>query len=106
MKPVEQLSNREIVEEARRHQRGAAPRCHDCGRLYGAAHGFPDLVVPDEVWRLLSPTGDAHGLLCPCCMVVRAEALGLEHVDARFTSGPFVSDAVRVRFTSSDRQRG
>lgn len=42
--------------------------CHDCGREYGAEYGFPDLVVPVDVWKKISPTGDEGGLLCPSCM--------------------------------------
>jgi hypothetical protein len=63
--------------------------CYGCARRYGAEYGFPDLVVPDDVWKRISPTGDEGGLLCPSCMVKRAATLGLENVPARFTSGPF-----------------
>lgn len=65
--------------------------CHDCGRPYGDAHGFPDLVVPHAVWVRISPTGDEGGLLCPSCMCARATEAGLERVPARFTSGPFAT---------------
>jgi hypothetical protein len=69
------------------HER--ADKCVDCGRRYGAAHGFPDLVVPHEVWAKISPTGDEAGLVCPSCMCQRAHAAGLSGIPARFTSGPF-----------------
>lgn len=64
-------------------------RCADCGRRYGDEHGFPDLVVPNQVWQLISPTGHEGGLLCPSCICKRAHDLGLSDVPARFTSGPF-----------------
>ena len=66
--------------------------CYDCHRPYGDEHGFPDLVVPHEVWNEhLSPTGDEGGLLCPSCMCKRAHDAGLSGVRAEFRSGPFVS---------------
>lgn len=65
--------------------------CWDCGRKYGDEYGFPDLVVDDDVWKQISPTGHEGGLLCPCCMCRRAALLGL-HVKAIFKSGPFRQD--------------
>lgn len=65
--------------------------CFDCGRRYGDSYGFPDLVVPHDVWAKISPRGDEGGLLCPSCMCRRAEALGIQ-CPARFTSGPFCVD--------------
>lgn len=63
--------------------------CIDCGRKYGDEHGFPDLVVPNDAWKALSPTGHEGGLLCPSCMCRRAHDAGVRCL-ARFTSGPFV----------------
>lgn len=65
-------------------------RCHDCGLPYSDP-GFADLVVPNEVWAKISPTGDEGGLLCPTCMVRRAEKAGFDvaTVPAQFRSGPF-----------------
>lgn len=66
-------------------------RCHDCGRLYGDQHGFPDLVVPHAIWnKHLSPNGDESGLLCPSCMCKRAYDAGIE-CPAIFRSGPFAA---------------
>lgn len=65
--------------------------CHDCARPYGDEHGFPDLVVPDDVWLAISPDGDFGGLLCPSCICKRVHALGIGSVEARFRSGPFAS---------------
>lgn len=62
--------------------------CEDCGRPYGDEHGFPDLLVPHDIWEKLMPGRNGGGLLCPSCMCKRAYDLGLR-VEARFTSGPF-----------------
>lgn len=62
--------------------------CHDCGRPYGDEHGFPDLLVPDDVWLRISPHGGIGGLLCPSCICKRVYDAGLDRVEARFTSGP------------------
>lgn len=74
----------------RRRMKGC---CLDCGRKYGDEFGFPDLMVPHEIWALLSPTHDEGGLLCPSCMCRRAADLGMERVPAQFVSGPFCCDA-------------
>lgn len=65
--------------------------CEDCGRPYGDEYGFPDLIVPDDVWLMISPRGDFGGLLCPSCICKRAAVLGLKKVEARFCSGPFAN---------------
>lgn len=65
--------------------------CFDCGREYGDEHGFPDLIVPDDVWLRISPKGDFGGLLCPSCICKRAHDAGLTKVEARFMSGPFAN---------------
>lgn len=61
--------------------------CHDCGRKYGDEYGFPDLVVPHEVWKKISPTGDEGGLLCPSCLCRRLHDAGITCCGF-FTSGP------------------
>lgn len=65
--------------------------CSLCGRRYGDAFGFPDLVVSDELWATIVPPG-AHWLLCPSCMCHRAHAVGVIG-KATFRSGPFCEDA-------------
>lgn len=65
--------------------------CFDCGREYGNEHGFPDLIIPNEIWRRISPTGDNGGLLCPSCIVKRVAAIGCSNVPAAFMSGPLKS---------------
>lgn len=63
-------------------------RCFDCFRLYGDQDGFPDLIIPDEAWRKISPTGDDGGLLCPSCICARLHLAGMRNVYGAFMSGP------------------
>jgi hypothetical protein len=65
--------------------------CYDCGRPYGDEHGFPDLIVPLEVWNRISPTGNSGGLLCPSCICKRLYDAGIRRVEAAFMSGPIIS---------------
>lgn len=65
--------------------------CHDCGIEYGSA-GFPDLVIPHDVWNKISPTGDEGGLLCPSCICRALEVRGIE-TTGKFTSGPLCQSA-------------
>jgi hypothetical protein len=65
---------------------GLVSGCHDCGRPYGE-QGFEDFLVPHDVWRRISPTGDEGGLLCACCIVARLSAADIRCVGA-FVSGP------------------
>lgn len=62
--------------------------CDECGRPYGNEYGFPDMVVPDDVWKQISDGRDEGGLLCPSCICFRAQRLNIEST-ARFMSGPF-----------------
>ena len=65
--------------------------CYDCGRPYGDEHGFPDLVIPNEQWRTISPTGDGGGLLCPSCICARLHRAGVRSCYGTFMSGPIRS---------------
>jgi hypothetical protein len=65
--------------------------CFDCRRAYGDEYGFPDLIVSNDVWAKISPTGNDGGLLCPSCLCRRAYDAGIENVAAVFRSGPFVT---------------
>lgn len=64
-------------------------KCYRCGLPYEDP-AFEDLIVPDDVWLAISPTGDFGGLLCPNCIcaAVREKFEG-KVVEARFMSGPF-----------------
>jgi len=65
--------------------------CADCGRRYGDAFGFPDLIIPDDAWKAISPRGDEGGLLCPSCICRRLHEAGIK-TTGRFTSGPLCDD--------------
>jgi hypothetical protein len=62
--------------------------CLDCKRRYGDEYGFPDLIVPNDVWEQIAPGMGSGGLLCPSCMCARAWAVGAI-APAYFASGPF-----------------
>lgn len=64
--------------------------CHDCDREYGHEHGFPDLIIPLDCWRRISPTGDEGGLLCPSCICARLYSVGIR-CEGAFMSGPVES---------------
>lgn len=66
-------------------------RCFDCARQYGSEYGFPDLVIPNAVWRKISPAGDEGGLLCPSCICGRLYRAGIGNVYGAFMSGPICS---------------
>lgn len=62
-------------------------RCYGCGLPYDD-DGFCDVVVPNDVWAKISPTGDEGGLLCPTCIVRAAQRAGVK-CKAMWCSGPF-----------------
>ena len=62
--------------------------CFDCGRKYGDEYGFPDMILPNEPWRVISPDGEGNGVLCPSCICKRLHDAGLEKVPVYFASGP------------------
>jgi hypothetical protein len=64
--------------------------CQDCDRPYGAEHGFPDLIIPFDVWKRISPSGDEGGLLCPSCICARLHKAGIR-CEGAFMSGPIES---------------
>lgn len=63
--------------------------CYDCGRKYGDEFGFPDLVIPNDDWDKISPSGDSGGLLCPSCICRRLEDAGIR-TTGTFRSRPLV----------------
>ena len=65
--------------------------CYECGRQYGDEHGFPDLIIPLEQWRKISPTGDEGGLLCPSCICQALVKAGVRECPGAFMSGPIRS---------------
>lgn len=64
-------------------------KCHDCGLPYGDP-GFPDLIIPLDAWKRISPTGDEGGLLCPNCINARLIKAGIK-CEGCFMSGPIES---------------
>lgn len=70
---------------------GAA--CYDCGLPYSSP-AWADVVVPDDIWLKISPTGHDGGLLCFNCMNGRLAAIDAVNVPFMVASGPF-SFAVR-----------
>lgn len=67
-------------------------QCYDCKRAYGKP-GFPDLIIPVEIWRQISPTKNEGGLLCPSCICARLEKQKIKCYGA-FMSGPILSVSV------------
>lgn len=64
--------------------------CEDCNRPYGDEHGFPDLIIPYDAWKQISPRGDDGGLLCPSCICRRLHDKGIR-CEGAFMSGPIQS---------------
>lgn len=68
--------------------------CVDCEREYGNEFGFPDLIISNDAWNKISPTGNGHGLLCPSCICKRLHKAGIKTTGI-FRSGPLCDhDAV------------
>lgn len=64
-----------------RYKDGEIPEgcCYDCRMKYGE---FPDMVIPDELWTLITPSQHREGgLLCPTCIASRLDYLGLWYED-------------------------
>lgn len=64
-------------------------KCGGCGLLYSSP-GWCDVVIPDDDWLAISPTGTGGGVLCLTCMASRLVLLGRTDVPMAVTSGPFV----------------
>lgn len=60
--------------------------CYDCKLDYNDPR-FQDLVISDDMWLKISPTGDPGGLLCPNCMCGRLVKLNVRCYGA-LMSGP------------------
>ena len=61
--------------------------CARCNCPYGS-HGFHDMIIPDDIWHEISPSGDDGGLLCPTCILAHMDELGLTDIPVYFASGP------------------
>ena len=62
--------------------------CADCGLSYDDS-GWADVVVPDILWAMISPTGGEGGLLCFTCMNRRLSGFRESNVPFQIASGPF-----------------
>lgn len=62
-------------------------RCHGCGLDY-TSPAWADVVIPDEIWRRISPDGEGNGVLCFNCMNRRLVRKGLDNVPCSIKSGP------------------
>ena len=69
-----------------RRDAGVRTECYDCGLNY-SDEGFQDLVVPNDIWAEISPSGDEGGLLCPTCLIRALAKAGIQ-TKGVFTSGP------------------
>ena len=53
--------------------------CYDCGLAYGGPEWI-EAIIPDEVWKRISPTGNLGGILCITCMIRRLKRMEFENV--------------------------
>ncbi len=51
--------------------------CHDCGKPYQECG---DVVMDNETWRKISPTGNEGGLLCANHTMARLGKAGLSRI--------------------------
>lgn len=67
-----------------------AAYCFDCKMDY---NNFPcDFVIQNGLWKLISPSKNEGGLLCPNCMCKRLKNLGLTAVVATIDTTDLISD--------------
>lgn len=66
--------------------------CYDCGLPYEGGH-WVESVVPNDVWREISPTGNEGGILCINCIASRLYEIGLSDVPVKLTAGPLVTES-------------
>lgn len=75
--------------------------CYDCGLPYSSP-AWIEIVVPDEVWKFVSPTGDEGGLLCANCLAQRCVNAGLDNVPAAITAGPLARTEMGLKPDARD----
>ena len=60
---------------------GQCPYCYDCKMPYGE---FPDMVLHNDLWELISPSHNKGcGLLCPTCIATRLGSLNITEVTVK-----------------------
>lgn len=83
------LLNRIRAALSKKDEVESSAACFDCGLAYDDP-GFQDLVLDDDVWARISPTGDEGGLLCPSCICRRLHVAGI-NTRGTFGSGPLAA---------------
>ena len=73
-----------------KHKYEPRAKCAGCGRPYGDANGFPDLIIENWAWKEISPNRDSGGLLCPCCILENLYDLDIK------CKGSFVSGGLEA----------
>ena len=66
--------------------------CPDCKIEYGK---FPDMLVSDETWKEISPTGNEGGVLCPTCIARRMDYLNLWYTENVFMSKKYYDGLIK-----------
>lgn len=61
--------------------------CYDCGLPYGS-DGWIEAIIPDDIWKQISPDGTGRGLLCINCIARLCAEQGFEDVDTQIVTGP------------------
>ena len=61
--------------------------CFGCGLEYGGDHWL-EIVLPNDIWAKISPTGDDGGILCANCIAERLNKLGMKNVSYKLVAGP------------------
>ena len=84
-------------------------KCADCGLPYNS-DAWCDTIVPDEIWKQITPSDHPEGgLLCFNCIARRCVERGLQEIPLTITSGPFIvtkSDEPGVRWFFKDPLEG
>jgi hypothetical protein len=75
--------------------------CHDCGLAYGS-EGWIECIVPNGVWREISPTHDEGGILCITCIARRLKRAGSSSVPVMLCG----TEAIRAADQEESFDRG
>ena len=54
-------------------------KCYGCGLEYGG-EGWIEAIIPDNIWDIISPTGNQNGLLCINCISKECQKNNLKDV--------------------------
>jgi hypothetical protein len=68
--------------------------CWDCGMAYSE---FPDMLVPDKLWKKINPTiYKGAGILCPTCIANRLDYINCWYDDNLFILGERPNKLIRL----------